>query len=260
MLPSLTDGDVIDVHSYGEEAEALGADPRYRPNFISEIAAAQVYGKPLSITEWNVAYPKLDRFTAPLYVASIASLQGWDAPMIYNYSQTPLQRPGPGEWHDEWSTFCDPAISGVMPAAAIAFRQEHISPARTTYCLKLSPKQLFETNLDPTNTATIRTLAEQSRITIGMPAVKELPWLKPSEPAGRREGRHRPRSRLHPRRPVVRQIRHGRADPELERGHPDDRYAQDPGRQRLDRRQELSAQGRDLRVHHQEGRRGTHQH
>ena len=105
--------------------------------------------------------------------------------MIYNYSQVPLQRPGPGEWHDEWSTFCDPAISGVMPAAAIAFRQGHISPARETYCLKLSPAQLFETYLDPTNTATVRTLAEQSRLTIGIPAVKELPWLKPSElPAG----------------------------------------------------------------------------
>ena len=185
MLPSLTDGDVIDVHSYGEQSEALGADPRYKPNFISHIAAGQVYGKPLSITEWNVSYPKLDRFIGPLYMASIASLQGWDAPMIYNYSQTPLQRPGPGQWRDEWSTFCDPAITGVMPAAAIAFRQGHISPARETYCLKLSPAQLFETNLDPTNTATVRTLAEQSRLTIGMPAVKELPWLKPSElPAG----------------------------------------------------------------------------
>ena len=61
MLPSLADGDVIDVHSYGE-SEALAADPRYRPNFISRIAAAQVYGKPLSITEWNVPYPRLDRF------------------------------------------------------------------------------------------------------------------------------------------------------------------------------------------------------
>jgi hypothetical protein len=70
-----------------------------------------------------------------------------------------------------------------MPAAAIAFRQGHISPARAAYCLKLSPAQLLETNLDPTNTAAIRTLAEQSRLTIGIPAVKELPWLKPSEPS-----------------------------------------------------------------------------
>ncbi len=51
-LPSLTDGDIIDVHSYGD-AESLSANPRYEPNFISWIGAAQVQDKPLSITEWN---------------------------------------------------------------------------------------------------------------------------------------------------------------------------------------------------------------
>ncbi|MGO9809558.1 MAG: hypothetical protein ACLP53_01955, partial [Isosphaeraceae bacterium] len=140
------------------------------------------------ITEWSVEYPEIDRFTAPLYVASVASLQGWDALMLYNYSQMELQRPGPEEGRhriNKWSTFYDPALTGVMPAAAIAFRRGHISPARTSYCLKLSPHQLFETMLSPQqNTATIRSLIEQSRLTIGMPAVKELPWLKPSETSG----------------------------------------------------------------------------
>jgi hypothetical protein len=186
-LPSLTDGDVVDVHAYGS-AEALSANPRYVANYLTWAASAHVHGKPLVITEWNVPYPEIDRFTAPLYVASVASLQGWDAPMLYNYSQTELQRPGPEEGRhriNKWSTFYDPAITGVMPAAAIAFRRGHISPARTSFCLKLSPAQLFETMLSPEhNTATIRTLIEQSRLTIGMPAVKELPWLKPSETSG----------------------------------------------------------------------------
>jgi hypothetical protein len=173
---------VIDVHSYGE-SESLSTNPHQQPNFLASIAPAQIYGKPVSITEWNVPFPKADRFIAPLYLASIASLQGWDVPMLYNYSQTPLQRPGPEEWRNEWSTFCDPAISGIMPAAAVAFRQGHISSARTTYCLKLSPEQLLGTHLEPKNAATVRTLVEQSRLTIGIPAVKELPWLKPSEPS-----------------------------------------------------------------------------
>ncbi len=186
-LPALTDGDVIDVHTYGG-SEALDANPRYQANYLAWPASASVHGKPLTITEWNVPYPEIDRFTAPLYVASIASLQGWDAPMLYNYSQMELQRPGPEEGKhriNKWSTFYDPAITGVMPAAAIAFRRGHISPARAAYCLKLTPAQLFETMLDPGHgTATIRTLLEQSRLTIGMPAVKELPWLKPSETSG----------------------------------------------------------------------------
>jgi hypothetical protein len=186
-LPALTDGDVLDVHAYGK-AEALSANPRYQANFLTWAGSAHVHGKPLVITEWNVEYPEIDRFTAPLYLASIASLQGWDAPMLYNYSQMELQRPGPQEGRhriNKWSTFYDPALTGVMPAAAIAFRRGHISPARASYCLKLSPAQLFGTMLSPDqNTATIRSLIEQSRLTIGMPAVKELPWLKPSETSG----------------------------------------------------------------------------
>jgi hypothetical protein len=186
-LPALSEGDVVDTHAYGEAEGVLSTNPHHVVNLISWIAAARVYGKPLVITEWNVPYPHLDRFTAPLYVAGIASLQGWDVPMIYNYSQTPLQAPGRDDWGqriDKWSTFYDPAISGIMPAAALAFRQRHISPARANYCLKLTPAQLLDTMLTAENTKTLRTLVEQSRFSIGLPPVKELPWLKPSEPSG----------------------------------------------------------------------------
>ena len=178
-VPSLTDGDVIDVHSYGK-SESISTNPRQDANFLPWIAAAQVYGMPLTITEWNVQYPQVDRFTAPLYLASIAALQGWDAPMIYNYSQGPLIAPS---GHEVWSTFFDPALTGVMPAAALAYRQGHVSPAKTTYCLMLNPSQLFDQAVNPTTSATIRTLTEQSRLTIGMPTVKELPWLKASQPS-----------------------------------------------------------------------------
>ena len=178
-LPALTDGDMIDVHSYGL-SEAMDANAHYEGNYISWIAQAQVYGKPLTITEWNVEYPKVDRFTSPLYVASISSLQGWDAPMIYNYSQVPLIPPGRP---DVWSTFFDPSLTGVMPAAALLFRQGHVAPAKTTYCLMINPDQLFNRDLMPNKSATIRTLAEQSKLTIGLPQVKELPWLKPIKPS-----------------------------------------------------------------------------
>ena len=178
-VPSLTDGDVIDVHSYGRE-RGDQHQPEPRANFLSWIAAAKVYGKPLTITEWNVQYPQVDRFTAPLYVASIAALQGWDAPMIYNYSQVPLTTPGRPRNGPPSSIR---RLTGVMPAAALAYRQGHISPAKTTYCLMLNQSQLFGRALSPSTSATIRTLTEQSRLTIGMPSIKELPWLKASQPS-----------------------------------------------------------------------------
>ena len=169
---------MVDVHSYGD-SEAMSANPRVAPTILVGSTRRHVSGKPLTITEWNVAYPKVDRFTAPLYVASIASLQGWDALMVYNYSQAVrLEAPSAS---DEWSTFVDPALSGVMPAAALAYRQGHISPARKSYCLQLDPKQFFERSVNPKSSATIRTLTEQSKLTIGIPSVKELPWLKPTQ-------------------------------------------------------------------------------
>jgi hypothetical protein len=176
-LPSLTDGDIIDVHSYGR-SEELSKNPRYEASFLSEIGAAQVQGKPLSITEWSVPYPKTDRFTAPLYFASIAALQGWDMPMIFNYSQAIMKK---DEGINEYSSYVDPALCGLMPAAAVAFRRGHISPARKNYCLILTPDQLFGSELSARTSVAIRTLLEQSRLTVGLPAVKELPWLKPTE-------------------------------------------------------------------------------
>ena len=177
-LPSLAEGGLIDAHSYGA-SEALSANPRSAANYVSWIAAGQVHDKPLSVTEWNVPYANRDRFTAPLYLASIACLQGWDAPMIYNYSQRGFGKPDrPGEW----STFPDPAITAITPAAAIAFRQGHISEATETYCLNLTRDQLYYEGLFPTNSATLRSLAERSKLTIGLPDIEELDWDAASDP------------------------------------------------------------------------------
>jgi len=177
-LPALTDGDVIDAHAYGQSGVSgvsggLSANPRLKANYITWIAGAQVYGKPLTVTEWNVPYPAMDRFAGPMYVMSIASLQGWDAPMIYCYSGQPFN---PKRRLNRWSTYSDPAITGVMPAAAIGFRQGHIAQAKKTYCLKLNADQLYHQKITAKNSATIRTLAEQSKVTIGLPDEPSLTW------------------------------------------------------------------------------------
>ncbi len=180
-LPALTDGGIIDVHKY-EGAEFLGRDPRYLSNVASWIAAGQVHGYPVAITEWNMVtsnVPTVDRFTAPLYIASIGALQGWDAPMIYNYSQRGFERP---RRRYTWSSFPDPGIHAITPAAAIMFRQGHVSGAKKTYCLKLSREQLFFEAITANTSVTIRTLAEQSKLTIGLPDAPELDWDRETKP------------------------------------------------------------------------------
>jgi hypothetical protein len=176
-LPPLTAGGIIDVHSYGS-AEALSANPRFKDNYVSYLASGQAYGKPVSITEWNVPYPKVDRFTAPLYVASISALQGWDAPMIYNYSQRTFGKPSR---QGTWSTFSDVAITGMMPAAALLYRQRHVSDAAKSYCIMLDRESLYFKSSHPKNMASLRTLVERSKVTIGLPDTKELDWDEQSD-------------------------------------------------------------------------------
>ena len=108
-------------------------------------------------------------FARELYGA-IASLQGWDAPMLYGYLQSPVQAP---EKPDPWSTWNDPAITALMPAAAVLFRQGHVREARKTYRLDLSRDAVYYQSTSPQTSRAIRTLVEQSKLTIGLPDISE---------------------------------------------------------------------------------------
>lgn len=176
-LPALTAGDIIDAHAYGGMGE-LEKNPVYASNLVHWIAAAQVAGKPLSVTEWNVEpFPVPDRHAIPLYVAASASLQGWDALMQYAYSQVPLDAPaGPSNWH----AFNDPALVATLPAAALMYRQGHVREAATVYAFAPGSEQLFNQYISPQNSVALRTAAEKGKLVIALPPTKELPWLEKS--------------------------------------------------------------------------------
>ena len=178
-LPSLTDGGILDAHAYGT-AEEMTRNPRYYTGFLAWVGAAQVSNKPLSVTEWNIEpFPAADRFTAPLFTASIASLQGWDVLMLYGYAQAPLNGKVGGS---NYSSFNDPAIMGLMPAAALLYRQGHVAAAKNSYELTPDRATFFFTRQEPSTAKAIRTLLETSRFSIRIPDTPELPWLK-SAPA-----------------------------------------------------------------------------
>ncbi len=175
-LPSLIAGDLIDVHSYGQPFE-LGRDPREAAGMLDWIAAAQVAGLPLTVSEWNLSpFPAADRAIAPLRLAATASLQGWDAMMVYGYAQSSLSgRPRTGNWH----IATDPAMLATMPAAALLFRQAHVAPAEQTYALAPPAEAFFGEPISPGTSAAIRTLTEQSRLVVALPETPALPWLRP---------------------------------------------------------------------------------
>lgn len=181
-LPALTAGDLIDVHTY-TDGEFLNDNPRFASSWIHYIAASQLSGRPLTITEYNIddSAAGQDPFTVPLFVAAMAALHGWDAPMLYGYSQDGLS----GRAASPWSAYSHPGLVGLSPAAALMYRRGDVSPARRAVLVMLDRDSLLMRGTTVDNAAALRTAAEMHQLTIGLPAVKELPWLAATQaPAG----------------------------------------------------------------------------
>lgn len=178
-LPALTSGDVVAAHAYGGAGE-LERNPLYAPTMVHWLAAAQVAGKPVVVTEWNVEpFPVPDRHTIPLYLAAATSLQGWSAVLHYAYGQDAL---GAAARPSAWNGFNDPAMLATFPAAALLFRRGDVRRADRIYAYAPSREELFYRRVSPANSAALRTAAELGRLVIVLPRVSELPWLSASVP------------------------------------------------------------------------------
>lgn len=176
-LPALTSGDLIDVHAYSPYG-ALERNPVLGASFIHYLAAAQVLGMPMSVSEWNAEpFPLPDRHLLPLYVAATASHQAWDAVMHYAYTQEPVERNSASNWHG----YNDPSLLAMMPAAALLYRERHVAEANTLYVLDPGAA-LFGQHISPLNSPALRTAMTRGRLAVAMPATRELPWLQRREP------------------------------------------------------------------------------
>ncbi len=178
-LPALTDGDMIDVHSYQNGTTSLlQANPHSQANFIDWIAAAQVVNKPLSVSEWNSdPFPSAYRHLLPLYLASQASFQGWDAMMLYAYSQSPFDEKTMRA--NNWDSAIDPSITATSPVAALLYRRGDVAEAKTTYVLDAG-QALFNEAISPYTSTFIRSATELGKLNIAMPTTTALPWLNKS--------------------------------------------------------------------------------
>ncbi|HWB73510.1 MAG TPA: hypothetical protein VG755_01115, partial [Nannocystaceae bacterium] len=180
-LSPLRSGDAIDVHSYGP-AEMSSSNPHFEPTFMSWPAMGAAVGKPVTISEWNVPLPARDRFEAPLYVAAISALQGWDAPVLYSHVQDVL---GPPRSVSLFSSWVDPEITALMPAAAVMFRRGDVARAKQTIVVRPSVADTYLRARNPYNSAALRTGFEQSRVLVALPDAKELDWDRVDDlPAG----------------------------------------------------------------------------
>jgi len=174
-LPALTAGDIIDAHAYGGALE-LDKNPLEESSMVNWLSMGQVAGKPMSVTEWNVSpFPAPDRHSSPLYIASAARLQGWDAVMLFAYAKDHLNDAGKPS---NWNAFNDPALIATLPAAALIYRQGHVKEANTLYALTPDREQMFYQSNSPDNSIAARTASEKGKLVVIMPKIPELPWLK----------------------------------------------------------------------------------
>ena len=174
-LAALTAGDVIDSHVY-TDSDFLGLNPRYAGGLGQYLAIARLADKPKIVSEYNMEDngPKYDPFTVAPYISALAAFQGWNALMLYGYSQDGLR----GQGYSMWSVYNHPQSMALAPAAALLYREGHVRPAAKTVYVPLSRQQAFFEEVSERTSRTLRTVPERHRLMLGLPAVKELPWLK----------------------------------------------------------------------------------
>jgi hypothetical protein len=141
---------------------------------------ARLADKPKIVSEYNMEDngPKFDPFTVAPYVSTLAAFQGWSAVMLYGYSQDGLR----GRGYSMWSVYNHPQSLALAPAAALLYREGHVRPAAKTVYVPLSRQQAFFQDVSERTSRTLRTVPERHRLMVGLPEVKELPWLKASAP------------------------------------------------------------------------------
>ncbi|MBX7084588.1 MAG: hypothetical protein K1X88_35610 [Nannocystaceae bacterium] len=171
-VPSLQAGDVIDAHAYGAES-ALSSNPHHEPSFLAMAAMGHVLGRPHTLSEWNVPLPARDRHVAPMWVAAIAALQGWDAPVFYAHVQEALREPVSMSSFSGW---VDPAAVALAPAAAILYRRGDVALARETIVLAPGADEVYGAARNPGTAAALRTGFERSRVVVALPDAPQLKW------------------------------------------------------------------------------------
>ena len=181
-LPALTAGDVTDSHAYSR-AEFINANPHYAGTPFQAFAWSHLADRPKTITEYNVsgvgeaAEVGCDAFTIMPYIAAMGGFQRWEASMLYAYSQSGL---GGINTCSPWDSYNVAPLIGMAPAAALIYREGHVRPAEKTVYFPLSEDQSIYQATDQTTSRAARTVEERHRLLIGLDAIKELGWLKPT--------------------------------------------------------------------------------
>ncbi len=149
--------DIVDSHSYWHHPEfpvrpwdseewlirnvSMAGDPG--SGTLGSLAAARVFGKPFTVTEYNHPAPNTYSSEAFLLLAAYAGLQDWDGIFVFSYQGS----------RDGWNTrkignFFDtdqhPTKMAAMPAASAMFLRGDVQPAKNALIVPLPNAVLMD--------------------------------------------------------------------------------------------------------------------
>mgnify|MGYP000148724628 CR=1 FL=1 len=145
--------DFIDRHAYWDHPNGGWAmhDPisysnnpmlKSKKNIIAELGHARVYGKPYTVSEWNVLMPNDYRAGAPVIVAAYSRLNNWDAIMKFDFAEY--------DWKAPLSHFADfsknPEIMSQWPLARLIFMDGYVKASAHRVVEYVSDRDMFETD------------------------------------------------------------------------------------------------------------------
>ncbi len=147
LLAALEVCDYTDSHAYWHHPDRdgrVGNTPAVRAfsPMASTLAFNRLAGKPFFVSEWNEPWPNEWRAEMPIIMAAVGALQGWDGLTVYTYAHTSQRMPQIDYLSGHFETFNDPAIFGLMPAAALMFRRGDVQPARERWVVVVPEEQI----------------------------------------------------------------------------------------------------------------------
>jgi hypothetical protein len=149
-----SDFDYVDDHFYVDHPTYLAPTrvPPSRSANVSPIAGGapggrrcaftRVYGKPLTITEFNYCGPGRYRGTSGLLTGAMGALQDWDGLWrhVYSYSRENIERPAAMYYFD---VAADPLTQAAERAGLCLFLRGDLEPAKHAVAIDCMPGDLL---------------------------------------------------------------------------------------------------------------------
>ncbi len=105
--------------------------------FIEKIALSAVLGKPLVVSEWNIAFPNDYEYEAMPLLTSYALLQGWDALCLYSYTNNLYKTPEQNGIEDFFDSMNNSIKMSQSPICSLMFLRGDLQQAKRKITLNM---------------------------------------------------------------------------------------------------------------------------